>query len=144
MSLKIELVEGGIIPERATEGSVGYDLYARKIDYDLVGRFYVAYMGFKLDLEIVPNFKWAGLILPRSGLGTKYGMRLLNTMGVIDTDYRGEVIIKFTCDKVPVFEEQQRIAQLVVVPVFTGELKVVDRLADTERGTGGFGHTGVN
>lgn len=144
MSLKIELVEGGILPQRATEGSVGYDLYARHIDYDPMGQFYVAYMGFKLDLEIIPNFKWAGLILPRSGLGTKYGMRLLNTVGVIDTDYRGEVIIKFTCDKDPVFEEQQRIAQLVIVPVFTGELKVVDRLVDTVRGTGGFGHTGVN
>ncbi len=87
----------------------------------------------------------AAVILPRSGLGHKHGIVLGNLVGLIDSDYQGQLMVscwnrgqsEFT------IEPGDRIAQLVFVPVVQAEFKVVDEFADSERGSGGFGHSGT-
>lgn len=85
-----------------------------------------------------------GLVVPRSSMGKK-GLVLLNTVGVIDAHYRGEIMVlgkNVRGDSQVVIEKFERFAQLVIVPVFLPQLEVVDTLDETERGTGGFGSTG--
>lgn len=101
-----------------------------------------------IHIEIPQGF--AGFIFPRSGLATKKGLRLANSVGVIDSDYRGEIMCAFTVDTGrPAYkiEKYDRIAQLVILPFWQGILENVDelyKLSKTGRGSGGFGHTGVN
>lgn len=91
---------------------------------------------------------WVGLIMPRSGLGFKYEVKLANTVGVIDSDYLGEIKVKVrNCgDKVMDIADFERICQMVIVPHYKvkNNLNVVDSLEhyNTERGEGGFGHSG--
>lgn len=89
---------------------------------------------------------WVGLVMPRSGLGFKYRVRLDNTVGVIDSDYRGEIMVKITnCGKTEyMLEDFERVCQMVIVPHYKvyDNLEFVDDLADTERGSSGFGHSG--
>ena len=89
--------------------------------------------------------RYAGMILPRSGLGHKNGIVLGNLVGLIDSDYQGE--LKISCwnrgQEVFTLEPGTRLAQLIVVPVQQVALEVVEEFAETERGVGGFGHTGV-
>jgi dUTP pyrophosphatase len=96
-----------------------------------------------LAMEIPPGM--VGLILPRSGLGAKFGFRLLNTAGVIDSDYRGEVMIKVSASvhRSAGINDGDRVAQMLFLPVFTVNLIESNELGDTSRGSGGFGHTGV-
>lgn len=84
-------------------------------------------------------------VRPRSGLAVKYGITLINSPGTIDSDYRGEVKIGLINHGREVFRVARgdRIAQLVVAPVSQAKFRVVTKLSDTERGDGGFGHTGV-
>jgi deoxyuridine 5''-triphosphate nucleotidohydrolase (dut) len=86
----------------------------------------------------------AGFIYSRSGLGTKEGLTVSQGVGVIDPDYRGEIIVSLlnTSGQLRRIERGQRIAQLVFMPVYTARLTAVDALGDTARGAGGFGHTG--
>ena len=95
-----------------------------------------------LALEIPEN--QTGLLIPRSGLGTKNGVVMANTIGVIDPDYRGELIVQlYNRSHLPYeIKNGDRIAQLVLVPRYQAEIEVVEELSDTERGTGGFGSTG--
>ena len=87
---------------------------------------------------------YAAVILPRSGLGHRHGIVLGNLVGLIDSDYQGEILI--SCwNRGPepyVIEPGERIAQLVVVPVARARFERVETSSETERGTGGFGHTG--
>lgn len=87
-----------------------------------------------------------GQVRPRSGLALRQGVALINSPGTIDADYRGEIgIIVINHGREPVsFAHGDRIAQLVIAPVLQGRLQLVTELAETRRGTGGFGHTGVN
>ncbi len=91
-----------------------------------------------------PNM--AAVILPRSGLGHKHGIVLGNLVGLIDSDYQGQLFV--SCwnrgDKNFTIEVGDRIAQLVIVPVIQAEFEVVDDFEKTHRGTGGFGHSGKN
>jgi dUTP pyrophosphatase len=96
-----------------------------------------------IALQIPPGY--VGLLVPRSSIVNR-GLRLANAVGVIDSDYRGEVLVKF--DNKTEYEENwyqpgERIAQLVVVPIPTIELELVDELDDTVRGAGGFGSSGA-
>ena len=88
--------------------------------------------------------KWAALIVPRSGLGHKHGIVLGNLVGLIDSDYQGELMISCWNRGQTVFtiEPGERIAQLVLVPIVHAEFQVVTEFVQTTRGSGGFGHSG--
>ena len=92
----------------------------------------------------LPGPEWVALVFARSGLGIKHGIALSNGVGVIDSDYRGEIRVGLTnlSDTPYTIQPGDRVAQLAVVPVLRPELEWVDALEDTGRGTGGFGSTG--
>ena len=144
MELKIKkLREGAKIPQRATPGSAGMDLYAC-LDAPVTlapGQLAVVPTGIAMEL---PDNGCAAFLYARSGLGVKHGVCLSNGVGVIDSDYRGEVCAGLcnVSDKPYVIEPGERDAQMVIAPVFTPEIREVGALSDTERGAGGFGSTG--
>lgn len=145
MELKIKKVrKNAKIPTRATEGSAGFDLYAC-IDEPISlkkGDTAIIPTGIAIGLDD-PHF--AAFIHSRSGLAIKRGIGLLNSVGVIDSDYRGEIcvgIIKQTEEPYTI-QPFERIAQMVIKPVELPELIEVDDLDDTARGAGGFGSTGT-
>lgn len=133
-----------VAPVRATKDSAGFDLTATRITTEIneCGQLILVYHT-DLALEI-PN-GYVGLLFPRSSIFKK-SLRMCNSVGVIDSDYRGEVTAKFvsTTDVVPaVYKEGERFAQLVIVPVLVDEeFTESDTLADTVRGEGGYGSTG--
>ena len=146
MELKIrKLREGAKIPRRATSGSAGMDLYAC-IDEPITlapGQLAVVPTGIAIEL---PDNTCAAFLYARSGLGVKHGICLSNGVGVIDSDYRGEVCAGLcnVSDKPYVIEPDERVAQVVIAPVVTPDIIEVDELSDTQRGAGGFGSTGRN
>ena len=142
--LKIKKVrENAKLPTRATSGSAGLDLYAC-IDEPITlnkGDKAVITTGVALGLD---DPHYAAFIHSRSGLAIKHGIALLNSVGVIDSDYRGEVcvgIIKLTEEPYTI-QPFERIAQMVIKPVELPEIVEVEELDDTDRGEGGFGSTG--
>lgn len=143
MTIKIKkLNENAVIPQRATKGSAGYDLSAC-IDCDII----IA----PGEIKMIPTGIAAAcaenaalMIYPRSGLASKHGIALANCVGVVDSDYRGEI-------KVPLINHgkenftvthSMRIAQMVVTPVLLPEIEETETLDETTRNTGGFGSTG--
>ena len=144
--LKIKKVrENAIIPKRATAGSAGMDLYAC-IDAPIVleaGDRVMVPTGIAIAL---PDANQVALIFARSGLAVKKGINLSNSVGVIDSDYRGEIQVGLINQSKQAYtlEAGERIAQLVVMPVCLPEVEQVDELDDTARGEGGFGSTGRN
>jgi dUTP pyrophosphatase len=130
------------LPRYARAGDAGLDLHsAERVVIEPGGRTLVR---TGLALAIPPGF--AGFVLPRSGLALRHGVTVLNAPGLIDAGYRGEVqvlLVNHDADAAVTVERGERIAQLVVQAVETAELVEVDDLAVTERGTGGFGSTGV-
>lgn len=92
----------------------------------------------------LPSAEYVALVFARSGLGIKHGIALANGVGVIDSDYRGEIKVGLTnlSDTPYTIQPGDRIAQLAVMPVVQANLQVVDELDDTARGTGGLGSTG--
>ena len=142
--LKIKKVrENAKIPTRATAGSAGLDLYAC-IDEPITlnkGDKAVIPTGIALGLD---DPHYAAFIHSRSGLAIKHGIALLNSVGVIDSDYRGEVcvgVIKLTEEPYTI-QPFERVAQMVIKPVELPEIVEVEELDDTDRGAGGFGSTG--
>ncbi|NDU85248.1 MAG: dUTP diphosphatase [Ferrovum sp.] len=131
------------LPSYGTAGAAGLDLRA------CIAEPVVLYPG---QTELIPaglalhigNPHYAAMILPRSGLGHKHGIVLGNLVGLIDSDYQGQVFVSLWNRGHDVFEikPMERMAQLIVVPVVQVELEVVDSFAHSERGTGGFGSTG--
>lgn len=142
--LKIKKVrENAIIPKRATEGSAGMDLYAcidAPIEMNPGDRVMVP-TGIAIAL---PDANQVALIFARSGLAVKKGINLSNSVGVIDSDYRGEIQVGLINQSRETYtlEAGERIAQLVVMPVCLPQVQEVAELDDTERGEGGFGSTG--
>ncbi len=143
MKLKIkQMREGAVIPKRATAESAGLDLSAY-LDRDVVinpGEIVKIPTGIAIGLEK----ETVGLVYPRSGLASKHGITLANCVGVIDSDYRGEILVPVTNhSKVPfTIQNGDRIAQLVISPVLLPEIEEAEELDETERGAGGFGSTG--
>ena len=142
--LKVKKVrENAKIPTRATVGSAGLDLYAC-IDEPITlnkGDKAVIPTGIAIGLD---DPRYAAFIHSRSGLAIKHGLALLNSVGVIDSDYRGEVcvgIIKLT-DEPYTIQPFERVAQMVIKPVELPEIIEVEELDETDRGAGGFGSTG--
>ena len=131
------------LPKYETEGSSGLDLAAHtdKQIKILPGKSEIIPTGLAIDIP--KNFEIQ--IRPRSGLAAKSQISVLNTPGTIDADYRGElkVILINLSDKVFVVEKGLRIAQMVLCPVVKVTLKEVTELENTERGSGGFGSTGI-
>ncbi len=147
MKIKLKILDKRIreqLPEYATKGSAGLDLRAC-LDAPLTlspGETALIPTGIAIHLE---DSGYAALILPRSGLGHKHGIVLGNLVGLIDSDYQGQLMIStwnrgsqaFTLDP---FE---RLAQLVVVPVVQAQFNLVDDFNESDRGSGGFGSTGT-
>ena len=131
------------LPSYATSGSAGLDLRACLDEAIQIepGQTVLVKTGLAIYIEDV-NF--AGLILPRSGLGHKHGIVLGNLVGLIDSDYQGELMVSVWNRGQQSFklEPGERLAQYVLVPVVQAEFEQVEEFVATERGAGGFGHTG--
>lgn len=140
MKVKIKKIkENAVVPKLATEGSACFDLVST--DVGMVNPNFV--YGTGLQFEIPKGYVM--LVFSRSGMGFKDGIRLANCVGVIDSDYRGEVFVKLHADiHKKQYEAGDRIAQAMIIKHEEVEFDVVEELTDTERGDGGFGHTGVN
>lgn len=133
------------LPTYTTSGSAGLDMRAC-IDEVLSvapGETHLVPTGLAIHIED-PGL--AAVLLPRSGLGHKHGLVLGNLTGLIDSDYQGQVFISCWNRGSKTYDIQpgERIAQMVFVPVEQVALKVVDEFSDSERGEGGFGHTGTD
>lgn len=130
------------IPTRGTAESAGYDLYAAT-DKDIqISPHSNVKIGTGIAMSI-PNGFFGG-IFARSGVATERNMRPSNCVGIIDSDYTGEVIVSIHNDstETKTIQSGERIAQLVIVPYLSVIFDEVDELDETERGTGGFGSTG--
>ena len=142
--LKIKkLRENAVVPKRATSGSAGMDLYAC-IDGKVTVNPHEC-VKFPTGIAIaLPSADFGAFIFARSGLSVNHGLAPANCVGVVDSDYRGEI----TVGLVNQFEEPytvepgERIAQMVIMPVSLMETEECDSLDETERGAGGFGSTG--
>jgi len=132
------------LPHYATNGSAGLDMRAC-IDESLVvhpGETHLVPTGLAIHIE---DPALAAVLLPRSGLGHKHGLVLGNLTGLIDSDYQGQVFISCwnRSDKAYEIDPGERIAQMVFVPVEQVKFQVVTEFGDSDRGDGGFGHTGT-
>lgn len=131
------------LPEYATPGAAGLDLRACVIDPLVLepGTTHLVKTGIAIHIE---DPGYAALILPRSGLGHKHGIVLGNLVGLIDSDYQGELMVSTWNRGTTAFtlNPLERLAQLVIVPVVQATFNVVDRFDESERGAGGFGSTG--
>ncbi|MCH8542346.1 MAG: dUTP diphosphatase [Alcanivorax sp.] len=131
------------LPAYATDGSAGLDLRAM-VDASLIiepGQTVLIPTGLAIHIA---DPGYAGLVLPRSGLGHKHGIVLGNLVGLIDSDYQGELMVSCWNRGHTAFtlEPGDRLAQLVIVPVMQVALEQVEQFDASERGSGGFGHTG--
>ena len=131
------------MPSYATSGSAGLDLRACVDETTLIepGQTILVKTGLAIYIE---DTQFAGLILPRSGLGHKHGIVLGNLVGLIDSDYQGELMVSVWNRSQTAFtlEPGERLAQYVLVPVVHAEFEQVEEFVATERGAGGFGQTG--
>lgn len=145
MEIKIKKIsELAKIPVHGSDAAAGYDLYAAT-DYPLwVAPHHTIKVPTGLTMEI-PEGYWGG-IYARSGLATKMGLRPANCTGIIDSDYRGEIIVALhnDTDESQVVNSGERIAQFVLMPQVLINFEETDNLTDTKRGEGGFGSTGMN
>jgi deoxyuridine 5'-triphosphate nucleotidohydrolase len=147
-ALKVRILDPRIgkefpLPAYATAGSAGLDLRAC-LDTALVlesGRAELIPTGLAIHVED-PGL--AAVILPRSGLGHKHGIVLGNLVGLIDSDYQGQLLVScWNRGREPfTIQPGERIAQMIVVPIVQVELQVVEEFTATARGAGGFGHSG--
>lgn len=142
-TLKIEkLPHNKYLPEYKTEGAAGMDLCAaieKPITLKALERTLIP-TGIKIELE--KGFE--AQVRPRSGISIKHGISLVNCVGTIDEDYRGEVcvpVINLSNEEYTI-EPQERIAQMIIARVEKAQIKVVQSLSETDRAAGGFGSTG--
>ena len=144
--MKIKKVrENAKVPQRATGGSAGLDLCAC-IDAPLtLGSGETALIPTGVAIAL-PTAEYGAFVFPRSGIAIKHGIGLLNSVGVIDSDYRGEIMVGVInqVKESYTIEPGERIAQMVIMPVSTMPVVEVDELDETARGAGGFGSTGKN
>jgi len=146
MKLDVKILDARLrdsLPHYATAGSAGLDLRAC-IDGPLVlhpGQAQLIPTGIAIHLE---DAGYAALLLPRSGLGHRHGIVLGNLVGLIDSDYQGQVMVSCWNRGAEPFTVQplERIAQMVIVPVVQARLNIVEEFAASARGAGGFGSTG--
>ena len=137
-----KLKEQAIVPTYGSEFAAGADLYAC-LDAPVTigpGETYLAKTGIAMEIPV----GYAGLIYARSGLATKKGLAPANKVGVVDADYRGEIMVALHnhSNKEAAIEPGERIAQMVITPFLTANYTVVEELSDTVRGENGLGSTG--
>ena len=146
LNVKIKLTRGMSAPEYATDGSAAVDLRAALDEGEVVtiapGERALIPTGLAISPE---SSDVVGIIAGRSGLGVKKGVTLSNSLGVIDSDYRGEICVGLINRGSEPFEVHRgdRIAQMMFMPVLHASFLETDTLDQTDRGAGGFGHTGV-
>lgn len=140
ITVKCRLEGAAEAPKYATTGAAGCDVCSG-VDIVLPPRDH-RLVRTGLFLEVPDGFE--GRLVPRSGLAMKHGITLMNCVGIIDSDYRGEVgaLLWNTSDVAYEVKKGDRIAQLIIAPVVRAHFEVVDELTDTSRGSGGFGSTG--
>lgn len=147
LTVKVKKMRPGAqLPLRATQGAAAADLYAVCGEDGVLlsahgGR---AMLPTGIAIEL-PSADYVALVFARSGLGIKKGITLSNSVGVIDSDYRGEIAVGLVNLSNEDYRVQngERIAQLAVVPVARAQFVETEQLGDTDRGAGGFGSTGV-
>lgn len=144
MKVKIKTLEHfrGELPQYQSKGASGFDVRAQLTTPMTLKPGERALVPTGLSFEIPLGYEIQAR--PRSGFAAKQGLTVLNTPGTIDADYRGEVkiiIINLGQDAI-LLQDQERVAQLVLAPVWQAQFEVVEDLSDTERGAGGFGSTG--
>ena len=137
-----KLNENAIIPTYGTEYAAGADLYACMDEAVTINPGQTCFIKTGLAMEVPVGY--AGLIYARSGLACKKGLAPANKVGVVDSDYRGEIMVALHnhSAEAVVVESGERIAQLVITPYIVAAFNQVDELEDTVRGEGGFGSTG--
>lgn len=138
-----KLNENAVIPTYGTEFSAGADLYACLDEAVTLAPGETKLIKTGLAMEVPVGY--AGLIYARSGLATKKGLAPANKVGVVDADYRGEVMVALHNHSLveASVEPGERIAQMVIAPFLTANFVVADELCETVRGAGGFGSTGM-
>lgn len=143
MKIRIKrLHENAIVPTYGSEYSAGADLYAL-LDGSLeIAPHETHFVHTGVAVEIPEGY--CGLVFARSSMGAKRGLAPANKVGVIDADYRGEIMVTLHnhSEKTAIVEPGERIAQLAIVPFLKAEFEESDELSDTVRGAGGFGSTG--
>jgi dUTP diphosphatase len=131
------------VPKRGTAGAAGFDLCACIDEHIHIapGETHLIPTGIAIHIN-EPGV--AAMLLPRSGLGHKHGIVLGNLVGLIDSDYQGQILVSLWNRGSEPFalEPGDRIAQMIFVPVIPAEFEIVDEFKQTGRGAGGFGHTG--
>lgn len=141
-NIKIKLLnEKAIVPTYGSVYSAGADLYACIDEKIIIKPQETKFINTGISLEIPIGF--VGLIYARSSLGCKKGLAPSNKVGVIDSDYRGEIIVALHnhSEEIQEISPNERIAQIVFTPYLKGKFNIVNNLNNTERGTGGFGST---
>lgn len=146
MKIKVKKVSpDAMLPTHGSDMAAGYDLYAYGIKNEDGVQIYpgqAEMIGTGIAVEIPEGY--AGLLFGRSGMAFKRGLRLSNSVGLLDPDFRGEIKchVRNDSSKPRDIKNGDRIAQLVVVPFMALDFELTDELSDTNRGTGGFGSTG--
>ena len=142
MEVKVINKSNNPLPEYSTTQSAGMDLRAFITESVILGALDRALIPTGLYIEMPEGYE--AQVRPRSGLAIKYGVTVLNSPGTIDADYRGEICVELInlSNKPYTVEPGERIAQLVFNKCEQAELVEVEELSETERGEGGFGHTG--
>lgn len=137
-----KLDEKAIIPTYGTEFSAGADLYACLDEAVVIHPLQTVFIHTGLAMEVPEGY--AGLVYARSGLACKKGLAPANKVGVVDSDYRGELMVAlYNHSNQPItVEHGERIAQMIITPYLKAIYEVADELDDTQRGRGGFGSTG--
>ena len=138
----LRMTDSAKLPERGSVSAAGYDLFADVAEDVTIAPHETKKIGTGLAMEIPEGY--FGGIFARSGLSAKEGLRPANCVGVVDSDYRGEIKVALHNDgeQARVITPAEKIAQLVVVPFLSVDFNEVSNLSDTARGEGGFGSTG--
>ena len=143
MKVKLKLLDArATVPTYGTEYSAGADLYNLTGEEVKIPAHSTVLIHTGVSAEIPEGY--CGLIFARSGLATKRGLAPANKVGVIDSDYRGEIMVALHnhTESEAVVEGGERVAQLAIVPFLKADFELTDELCDTARGAGGFGSTG--
>ena len=138
-----KLREGALLPSHGSALSAGYDLYACLDAPVTIHPHETALIGTGLAVALPEG--WFAAIFARSGLAAKQGLRPANCVGVCDADYRGEYMVPIHNDSEQprTLEHGERMAQMILLPCQTLTFREVEKLTDTDRGSGGFGSTGT-
>ena len=144
MNIKVNikrLDKDAVLPKYGSEYAAGADLFSSSETFEIgAGETVLVHTGVAVELPV----GLVGLVYARSGLASKKGLAPANKVGVIDCDYRGEIMVALHnhSSETRTVEKGERIAQLVIAPYYTADFNEVEELSDTVRGEGGFGSTG--